>query len=258
MLIRAVATLAISCLALSASAQDQPAPAAKPQPRAQYPEIIQKEIHGTDARGKKAPAFICDEVIGGKKPDRKGKVLLIDFWATWCAPCRAFIPELNEFQDKFKDDLVIIGMSDEPPNVVKDFLKTTETRYTQAVDNKGRMKRALKISGIPHVIIISTDNIIRWQGFPGSSEERLTADIIQQVIDADPGVQARHAKEADAAAKKDKASKRKSKKDKDAEVGEENPDAAAPESPAPTDPQPNDPDPSAPAPSPDPRLITAL
>lgn len=66
--------------------------------------------------------------------------------------------------------------------------------YSVAIDPDKKMDLAINVKGIPHVLIISTDGIVRWQGFPFSSEEPLTADIVKQIIDADPGVAARHAK----------------------------------------------------------------
>jgi len=172
-------TLILSPLVLSA---DQP----------QYPKSVEKKLYADDVRGKPAPNFQVQQWLTDE-PDRKGKVVLIDFWATWCPPCRATIPELNTFQAKFKDDLTVIGVSDETPDVLKAFMAKTEMKYAVATDPDGKMKQAINVAGIPHVLIISTDGIVRWQGFPLSDEEPLTAEIVKQVIDADPGVAARHA-----------------------------------------------------------------
>src|ERR1043166_3397044 len=69
----------------------------------------------------------------GTVPDTKGKFVLIDFWATWCGPCRKAIPELNAIHKKFGDKLVVIGISDESEEVVK---KMTEPKieYFTAID----------------------------------------------------------------------------------------------------------------------------
>jgi len=159
---------------------------------AEYPPAVKKELYADDFRGKPAPKLVVEKWLT-REPDTKGKVVLIDFWATWCGPCRAAIPELAEFQKKFKDDLVVIGISDEDEATVTNFEKQIPIDYSVALDSKKTMDKQINVRGIPHVIIISTDGIVRWQGFPLSDEEHLTADIIQKVIDADPGVAARHA-----------------------------------------------------------------
>ncbi len=196
----AAAGLAAVCLAQPDKPQPppgQPAPDAAGAPRTEapaWPEHKEKKLYADDFRGKKAPEFVIEEMLTDK-PDRKGKVVLIDFWATWCGPCRKAIPELNEFQKEFKEDLVVIGVSDEKPSVVRNLMKKTEMNYAQAIDTKKRMSKAMNVRGIPHVIVISTDGVVRWQGFPLSAEEPLTAGIIKQIIEADPGVKERREKD---------------------------------------------------------------
>jgi cytochrome c biogenesis protein CcmG, thiol:disulfide interchange protein DsbE len=184
-ILAALAASVFAAVGMTQPAKDKPAP-----PQAAWPEHIRKEMYGEDIRGKKAPAFVVEKMLTAK-PEREGKVVLIDFWATWCGPCRELIPELNEFQEKFKDDLVVIGVSDEKAATVEQFMKTTQMNYTSAIDTKARMKKAIKVKGIPHVLIISTDGIVRWQGYPGTSQDPLNAAVIRKIIDADPGIKAR-------------------------------------------------------------------
>jgi cytochrome c biogenesis protein CcmG/thiol:disulfide interchange protein DsbE len=183
----------------SPRAKDKPADAQPAAPA--WPKKVEKQLYAKDLRGEKAPALSVQETLTGKLPDTKGKVVLIDFWATWCPPCRKGIPELNELQKKFKDDLVVIGISDETASKVRDFMKKTPMEYTVAVDPSKKMNAAVEVQGIPQVLIVSTDGVVRWQGFPLSDEEPLTEAIVKQIIDADPGVKARH----EAASKEPKA-----------------------------------------------------
>lgn len=78
----------------------------------------------------KAPNFTLKSVDGKtvKLSDYQGKVVIIDFWATWCPPCRKGVPDLVSIQNEFKKDVVIIGISlddsrtiDEVPSFIKDY-----------------------------------------------------------------------------------------------------------------------------------------
>jgi thiol-disulfide isomerase/thioredoxin len=67
--------------------------------------------------------------------DSKGKVILLNFWATWCGPCRAEIPDLVELQNKYKDRLQILGLvvEDEDQDAVKEFAETFRINYPVAI-----------------------------------------------------------------------------------------------------------------------------
>ncbi len=150
-----------------------------------YPAIVSKNLWATnDLRGKSAPKLEVQEWLTGAAPETDKKVVLIDFWATWCGPCRALIPELNEYQKKFGSDLVVIGISDEPPETVREFMKTHKMEYNVAVDPNTKMKEKVGVKGIPHVLVISPDNVVRWQGFPSLSKDRLTEEKLAQIINA--------------------------------------------------------------------------
>lgn len=156
------------------------------EPSEGYPAYVtEKELYAeNDFRGKKAPKFEFGEVLSSGKIDTKGKVVLVDYWATWCGPCIGLIPELNKFQEEFKDDLVIVGLSDEKPETVKGFMQKTKMNYHVATDVNGVMKGKLGVKGIPHVMVVTPDGIVRWQGWPQDEKDKLTHDKLAQIIKA--------------------------------------------------------------------------
>jgi cytochrome c biogenesis protein CcmG, thiol:disulfide interchange protein DsbE len=124
----------------------------------------EKKLWAKSFLDQKAPELIVEKWLT-KEPDRKGKFVLIDFWATWCGPCRKAIPELNALHKKFGDKLVVIGISDEPEAKVRS-MTTPSIEYFSAIDTHAHTKKAVEVKGIPHVLIMDPQGIVRWEGFP--------------------------------------------------------------------------------------------
>lgn len=127
-------------------------------------DFVAPQLHARSYRGHLAPTFVVEKWIA-EPSDITGKFLLIDFWATWCGPCRASIPELNAFHAKYKDRLVVIGVSDETERDVRKMTKP-KIDYAVAIDTQQRMMRPLEIRGIPHCILVDPNGIVRYEGMP--------------------------------------------------------------------------------------------
>ena len=93
-----------------------------------------KNVLTVKDEGDKAPNFALKSVDGKtvKLSDYKGKIVIIDFWATWCPPCRRGIPDLISIQKEFKKDVVVIGVSLDAEKTIKDvpgFIKDYGINY---------------------------------------------------------------------------------------------------------------------------------
>jgi len=140
----------------------------------------EKKIWANSFLGKKAPQLEVEKWLTAA-PDTKGKFVLIDFWATWCGPCRKAIPELNAFHKKFGDKLVVIGISDESEADVKK-MKSPKMDYAVAIDTKAKMKKAVGVTGIPHVLILDPEGIVRWEGYPLLTGHELTEKVVAEIL----------------------------------------------------------------------------
>jgi cytochrome c biogenesis protein CcmG, thiol:disulfide interchange protein DsbE len=124
-----------------------------------------------------------EEWIYGER-DLTGKVLVLDFWATWCGPCIRAMPMLHDLQDDYTGRLEIVGIggSEDKKDFVRYVMKK-KGNYGQMFDESRTLNQALGIKGIPHVLVVSTDGVIRWQGNPHDPNFKTA---VAQTIAADP------------------------------------------------------------------------
>ncbi|HEY9685016.1 MAG TPA: TlpA disulfide reductase family protein [Drouetiella sp.] len=157
------------------------------------PYITDKKLHATnDLRGKKAPELQVAEWVNGHAPKTKGKVTLLEFWATWCPDCHRARPILNKFAEKFGDDLVIIGISDESVPVITKFLDKNPVQYHIASAPDRAMYKTVGVTGIPLVLVVSADGIVRWEGYIDSKEDLLTEEKLGMIIKASKEAKSAH------------------------------------------------------------------
>jgi thiol-disulfide isomerase/thioredoxin len=133
-------------------------------------DFVAPKLYARSVRGQAPPPFAVEQWLT-PKPDITGKFVLIDFWATWCNPCRESIPQLNAFFEKYQNHLVIIGITDESEADVRK-MTDPQIEYAVAIDTQARMMKALEITGIPHSILIDPHGIVRYEGMPGYLDEQ--------------------------------------------------------------------------------------
>ncbi len=140
---------------------------------------------------KAAPLAIQDWIKGSTVNVHDGKnIYVVEFWATWCGPCRSSIPHLTDLQKKFKGkNVVFIGISDEEKDIVAPFVKEMGGKmdYVVACDkenqtSQGYMK-AYGQSGIPTAFIVGRDGKVLWFGHPMQDLEETLKEILSGKFD---------------------------------------------------------------------------
>ncbi len=136
--------------------------------------------------GKKAPDFTLS-TLDGKKislKDYEGKkVVVIDFWATWCGPCRMAMPILQEVYDELKDkDVVFLAVNvGEEKSKVENYIKKINYPIPVLLDTEGRTATAYNVQSIPRLVIIGKDGIVKGghTGVSGNMKEELKKEILE-------------------------------------------------------------------------------
>lgn len=118
-------------------------------------------IGTTSVAAQEAPDFTLTDVEGKKVSlsDYKGKVILLDFWATWCGPCKMEIPSFIELQNVYKDDVVVLGVSLDQggPSAVVPFVEKMKINYPVVYGDGTVVKAYGGIRGIPTTFVIDRD-----------------------------------------------------------------------------------------------------
>ncbi len=153
--------------------------------RADWPEKNTGKLNAKNVQGKQLPVPLGNEEWLTKEKDLEGKVLVLDFWATWCGPCRRASPMLDKLQKKYEGKLEVLAISgqSEDEGTVRKYIGKKKNAYSHLFDKKQSIYRKLEIRAIPHTIVMSTDGVIRWQGNPLSPAFK---KAVEQVIAQDP------------------------------------------------------------------------
>ncbi len=135
---------------------------------------------GRPVLGQVAPDFVLeapgtDEEV--RLSDFRGRPVLLNFWATWCVPCRTEMPALQEAHDT--EGVVVLAVnSQESDTVVSNFLDEYGLTFPAAIDREGSVRQHYGVLGLPATFFIDPDGILRARNF-GPVYDNLLADGIE-------------------------------------------------------------------------------
>ncbi len=131
-----------------------------------------------------APSWRLKDVDGNpvSSDQFKGKVVVLDFWATWCPPCRTEIPGFIQLQKKYAaDGLVVVGVSvdTDGPGPVKKFMKEFGINYTVVMGDDAIVDAFSPIRGYPTTFIIDRDGLIRKSKLGRKPAAEFEKDVLE-------------------------------------------------------------------------------
>lgn len=147
-------------------------------------------LYAKDFQGKQLQVALGNETWISEKANVEGKVLVLDFWATWCPPCVAAMPILDKMQKAESQNLAImsIGGQREDEATVRSYLSDHEESIHALFDADQSVFKPFQSEGIPLVVVISTDGVVRWIGNP---HDPAFQPAVKKVIAVDPMIQAK-------------------------------------------------------------------
>lgn len=103
----------------------------------------------------------------------RGRVVLVNFWATWCPPCRKEMPDLQELYSRFKDKgLVVLAITDEAPEKAKPFIEEKRYSFPILVDKDRKVNETFRVDGIPKTFIYNREGRLAAQSIDMRTREQ--------------------------------------------------------------------------------------
>jgi peroxiredoxin len=137
--------------------------------------------------GAPAPDFALRSLAGGTQrlSEHLGEVVIINFWATWCGPCRQEMPLLDELYTKYRRaGLVLLGVSvDEDPERAAEMARTLQVSYPVLFDARKQVSTAYQLGVMPMTVLIDREGVVRdvSEGYKPGYEARY-ADKLRELL----------------------------------------------------------------------------
>ena len=154
--------------------------------------LLLQRFAGSDLEGKPAPDFALEVMAGEgaqegdrmRLSDLKGQVVVLDFWASWCGPCRASVPDLSALASKYADQGVrFVGINGESlaPRAYPMIERAWGFRYPLVNDSQNTAHLAYRVQAFPSLFVIDRTQVIRYAVAGVPTKARLEREILSAI-----------------------------------------------------------------------------
>jgi thiol-disulfide isomerase/thioredoxin len=138
--------------------------------------------HDGGASGKPLPPATLTSLTTGKpaswEAEAEGRPLVINFWASWCTPCRREMPAFEEVHQRLGDQVAIVGVTDEDDGAASsEAAKAAGVTYPLLVDEDQTLLTDLRVTGLPGTVFVDADGRVVGRHLGALTEDQLTKEI---------------------------------------------------------------------------------
>jgi thiol-disulfide isomerase/thioredoxin len=145
--------------------------------------LLPLSVSSADIVGQPAPDFALRSLTGSavRLSEHLGEVVVINFWATWCGPCRQEMPLLDEIYGKYRPvGMVLLSVNiDEAAEPAAEMAQTLKVSYPVLFDARKEVSRAYQVNAMPVTVLVDRAGIVRYvsEGFKPGYEKRYTEKL---------------------------------------------------------------------------------